>query len=179
MYFSLLTVPALDRIAGLSNGHLILPLRILLKLPILSLGWRPRLGHTKDLCYGNTWLSLFGRGHSLFGWMTGLWAQTGEVSRQKNVTADRHIGEATVLRGVRAVPRLCVIHWHSPYNWGRITENHQSIRRCLAEQCWVRIINSTWPRFYGSLHWPVEPCCPWLRVKWTRSILKRRIWRTA
>jgi len=36
--FSLLTVPAFDRIAGLSNGHFILQLGILLMLPILSLG---------------------------------------------------------------------------------------------------------------------------------------------
>jgi hypothetical protein len=59
--------------------------------------------------------------------------------------------------GVRAMPRLCIIPWHSPYNWGNITENPQSGKLKSAQlisagaiQCWFG------HRFMGGLDWSAD-----------------------
>ena len=123
---SLLAIAAFDRIGGV-NRHLVLWLVVLLMVMILSLGWRPVLGHTKNWCLGSTW-HYFG-GVGFFGWIN-VWVLSSHWRSHKPKACDfgqTHM-KLPCLRGwgLWAVPHLCIVPWRLPYNWGKIKENSQS-----------------------------------------------------
>jgi len=113
---------------------------------VLSLDWRPRLGRTKDWCSSSTWRYLGAN----FVWMA-VWVlvQIGAVARRKLLTDTfvrplcRNGGR---WRGGRAgLPRLCVICRGirlTTEEISRITSVRVS-KRCVAEHCSARFINST------------------------------------
>ena len=76
-----LAIPTFDRIAVLGNRHLIILLGISLTWTVSSLGWRLRLGNIKTSGQ-EAHKFLFLGGHTLTGWLPGVWAVGSTDSKQ-------------------------------------------------------------------------------------------------
>ena len=115
---------------------------------VLSLDWRPRLGHIKHWCSSSTWLYLA----VYSGWMDG-WILSPDWRSREPKTC-RLLTGTLVRTEVQAVFRLCIIdpgihlttEVKSQKTLSRVS------KRCLAEQCWHVSLSRL-----GLVCWPRSP----------------------